>query len=303
MKRVKFFLFLLPAISFLFLLPQSASAETKTVIVAQDAYANEAYPDKIYGSLNHIVTSNKFTTRLGYIQFEYFELPDGAVIDSGTLRFNVYERHYADTGKVNVGPITGDWNENAVTWNSKPTINQTQAIEAQVDLTSDGWKEVAITSLVRKWSDGTIEQKGLFIYPYGFLYATPETEYAFTFRTKESDSAPKLEIEYHLEPSPSPSPAPSPTPADEEEEEADEEIVDEEEISPEESPSPSPEAEEGKILGIFKPGQALIAGLTLLAIIGAGISFAAYARRKPKKKPKEKPPAKEEEPEESEPKV
>ncbi len=309
MKRVKFLIFLLPAIILFFALPRmSYSADSDSVVfeTIKDTYANEAYPDKVNGGFDHIIVSNKYTTRLGYIHFEEIDLPEGAILDSATLKFYVYSVHYADTAKLNVGPISGDWEENSLTWNNKPTINQTQAVEAEISITDTGWKEATVTNVVRQWLEGAIENKGIFIYPYGILYASPETEYAITFRSKEAgENVAKLEVVYHFEPSPSPelSPSPSPTPEVEEEIEEEEEgvVIGEEAPSPtpEESPSPSPEA--GKILGIFSTGQALIAGLILLALIGAGSSFAAYARRKPKKKPeKKKKKEKKEEPEEEE---
>jgi len=308
MRRVKFLLFLLPAIILLFPLPRSvysAYSDSEVFEAAKDTYANQAYPDKINGGYNHIIISNKFTTRLAYLQFENIDLPEGAILDSAKLKFYVYEQHYSDTAKLNVGPISGDWEENSLTWNNKPAINQAQAIEAEISIADSGWKEVAVTSLVRKWLDGDLENKGVFIYPYGFLYASPETEYAFTFKSREEGGdKPKLEVAYHFEeptptPSPSPSPSPSPTPG----ETPSPTPAEEPSPTPEESPSPSPEAEEEKagILGL-STGQTVIGGLILLSLIGAGIAFAAYSRRKPKKpkkpKKKEEKPKPEPEPEE-----
>lgn len=308
MKRVKFLILLLPAIVFLAILPCVVLAETKTFEVNKDTFANSVYNppldyrDNNYGSIGSVVISNKPIDRLGYLQFENIDLPEGAILDQGTFKFYIHEQSYADTAKFNVGPVTGDWAENSLTWNNKPTINQTQAVEAEISLTSSGWKEASITNLVRQWFEGTVENKGLFVYPLGYLYGTAETEYAFSIKTKESgDLAAKLEVEYHLEPSPSPSPEPSPTIEPEETEE--EGTIDEEDSSPveEESPTPSPEPEEeqGLILGRFSSGQAIIAGLILLALIGAGISFISYSRRKPKKEPEK--PAKKEKKEEKDP--
>ena len=301
MKWVKFFLFLLPANILLLALPQSvyyAYTDSAVFEATKDTYANEAYPDKVNGGYNHVILSNKYTTRLGYLLFENVNIPEGAILDSATLKFYVYEQHYADTAKLNVGLVTGDWEENSLTWNNKPTINQTLALEAEISITDSGWKEISFTNLVNKWLDGTVENKGIFLYPYGFLYASPETEYAITFKSKESgENIPKLEIVYRFEPSPSPSPELSPSPSPEAEPtEEPEEVISEESPSPtpEESPSPSPEVEKRMILGIFSPGQALIAGLIFLALIGAGLSFVAYARRKPAEKPKKKEKSEEE---------
>jgi len=288
MKRVKLFLFLLPALTFLFSLPQSVVAETKTFNASQDAFANQAYPTNNYGSLEPLIVSNKFTTRLSFVQFEELILPANAIIDKALFKFYLYEGLYADKAKVNLGPITNTWSENSLTWENKPTINQTLAIEAEIDLTSHGWKEINLTNLAKQWTNNTLEQKGLFLYPLGYLYGASETEYAFTFKSKQAaDSTPRLEIEYHFEASPVPSPSPSPTSAIEATEEPEATVTPSEE--PVASPSPSSEAgESGRLLGLFSPAQAIIGGLIILALIGALVSFLVYALKAKKENKKEK---------------
>ncbi|MCJ7792589.1 MAG: DNRLRE domain-containing protein [Candidatus Marinimicrobia bacterium] len=288
MKRVKLFFFLLPALYFFFSSPEVVLAETKTFNASQDAFANQAYPTNNYGSLEPLIISNKFTTRLSFVQFEELILPAGAIIDKALFKFYIYEHLYADHAKVNLGPITSTWSENNLTWENKPTINQTLAIEAEIDLTSNGWKEINLTNLAKKWADGTLEQKGLFLYPLGYLYGASETEYAFTFKSKQAaDSTPKLEIEYHFEASPVPSLSPSPKTEVEATEEPEATITASEESVV--SPSPSSEAgESGRLLGLFSPGQAIIGGLIILALIGALVSFLVYALKPKKKTIKEK---------------
>lgn len=304
MKRVKYLLFLLPVITLLFVSLRpvyGAVGETETFEVTKDTYANQAYPDKINGNYNHIIISNKHTTRLGYIQFQDIDLPEGAIFDKGTLKLYVFEPHYADTAKVNIGPVTGDWEENSLTWNDKPTINQTQAIEAEISLADSGWREIAITHLVRQWFEGTLENKGLFVYPLGYLYGTAETDFAFSIKSKEAENKAQIEVEYHFAPSPSPSPTSSPSVSPSPEVSPSPDSDEEEFVSSpvsEESPSPSPEPEEeekGLILGTLSLGQAIIAGLIILALIGSGIAFLAYARKKPTEKPKKKKEPQEEE--------
>jgi len=287
MKRVKLFFFLLPALTLLFGMPQAVAAETKTFNTTQDAFANQAYPTNNYGSLEPLIVSNKFTTRLSFVQFEELILPAGAVIDKALFKFYLYEGLYADRAKVNLGPITNTWSENSLTWENKPTINQTLAIEAEIDLTSNGWKEINLTNLAKQWAEGNLEQKGLFLYPLGYLYGASETEYAFTFKSKQAaDSTPRLEIEYHFEPSPVPSPSPVSTPEAGATEEPEVTVTPSEEPV---SPSPSLEAgESGRILGLFSPGQAVIGGLIVLALIGALASFLVYAFKPKKKTEKEK---------------
>ena len=129
----------LPALLLLIFLPHSVLAETKTLKTTQDTYANQAYPDKNYATTGSVVLSNKYTTRLGFVQFEHPNLPAGATIDQAVLKIYVHELHYADTAKLNVGPMTVSWSESTVTWNNKPTIDQSQATENTINIQEVGW--------------------------------------------------------------------------------------------------------------------------------------------------------------------
>ncbi|HUS52166.1 MAG TPA: hypothetical protein VMX77_01725, partial [Candidatus Bathyarchaeia archaeon] len=139
----------------------------------------------------------------------------------------------------------------------------------------------------RQWREGTLENKGVFIYPYGFLYSAPETEFALSFKSKESgDLKAKLEVEYHFEEEPTLSPAPtveltpassdqtSPSPA-------------EEKPTPEVLTTASEEEKEATPTGL-STGQMIIGGAIFLSLAGAGAALLFYALRKPKKKTPEK---------------
>lgn len=295
MKRVRLFALLLPAVLFLFVLVPSVAAESKTFNAVKDTYANKAYPDKVNGSQSVIILSNKYTDRLGFIQFEDVNLPEGATLIQANLKFYVYEVHYATTAKLNVGPVTEDWEESSLTWNNKPAINQTMAIEATIEMT-EGWKTVSLTNLVSQWLNDSLGNKGVFIYPYGFLYATPETEFALSMRSREySENPPRLEVEYSLAPTATPTPKPTAEPSPE--------IIAAEEATPaettpepeEESPTPTPE---GAFVLNLTRGQTIIGGLILFALVATVVAFAVYSQQKPKEKPKKK--KKEVEPEEKE---
>ncbi len=305
MKRVKYLLFLLPVITLLFVSLRpvyGAVGETETFEVTKDTFANSVfnppldYRDDNYGSAGSVVVSNEPIDRLGFLQFQDINLPEGAILNQGILKFYVHEQSYADTAKVNIGPVTGDWEENSLTWNDKPTINQTQAIEAEISLTDSGWREITITHLVRQWLEGTLENKGLFVYPLGYLYGTAETDFAFSIKSKEAENKAQIKVEYHFAPSPSPSPTSSPSVSPSPEVSPSPDSDEEEFVSssvPEESPTPSPEPEEekGLILGTLSLGQAIIAGLIILALIGSGIAFFVYSKKEKKeseKKPKKK---------------
>ena len=67
MKRAKLLFILLSAFFLTLILPIQALAETKTLSVNQDTYANEAYPDKANGSVGSVIVSNKYTSRYGHL--------------------------------------------------------------------------------------------------------------------------------------------------------------------------------------------------------------------------------------------
>lgn len=308
MKRVTLWLSLLPALSFLLTIPDPALAETATFAVNKDTFANSVYNppldyrDNNYGGTGSVVISNEPIDRLGYLQFENVELPEGAILSRGLLKFYVHEQSYSGNAKLNVGPVSSDWEETGLTWNNQPAINQSQAVEAEITLAT-GWKEITITHLVRQWFEGSLANKGIFIYPFGYLYGTSTGDFAFSLKSKESGNlATKLEVEYHFEPTPAPTSSPSPTPTPQPGEEAlapDTSPAPTGQTTPsplpEESPSATSEAEEKPFLTLaLSPGQAIIVGLILLALVGAVLAFLAYFRRQPKLTKKVKKKKKEE---------
>jgi len=285
MKRVKFLLTLLPAI-FLLASPGRVLADSHTYGVVKDTFVNEVYPDNTYGTTGAVVISNKYTTRLGYLWFDDINLPEGATLNQAILKFYVYELHYSDRAKINIGLCTNEWSENVIAWTNKPLINQSSAIEAEIPLIDIGWREINITSLVQKWVDGSQQNKGIFIYPLGYLYGAAETEYAFAFKTKESDDLKaKIDVEYNLAPTPTPSPTATLTPKATPTPKPTATITSEEEEptpTPEEEPTPTPKPE-GRILGGLSSGQLVGGSLVLLGLTGLGVGLGLYLRDKRKK--------------------
>lgn len=306
MRRVKYFTILLPVLILSLISPGPVLAETITFSTVQDTYANAAYPNKTNGGFGSVTLSNKYTDRLGFVQFENLSLPSGATLDSAAFKFYAHEVHYAENAKLNIGPVTSAWTEGSLTWNNKPTIDQSQAIEANISLVA-GSKEISITSLVRQWLDGTLANNGLFIYPFGFLYGTAESEFALSFKSREAGSqAPELMVEYHFAPSPTPEPTvtpkPTPTPEPVMVEEADEKEIAEPvvageateeatEPSPEET-MPSPEATTEAEKGRIGTREILTGFLLVLAAAGAGVFFTLLVLKgkRQNKKPKEPKP-------------
>ncbi|MBU0619145.1 DNRLRE domain-containing protein [Patescibacteria group bacterium] len=293
MKKIFFTLLLFLPLIF----PLPISAEEVAASITQDTYANEAYPDQPRGSVGSVILSNDPINRFGYLKFNLPDLPDGAIIDRGTLKFYIHEADSGE-GKLNIGPVKDVWDGATLTWNSKPAIYPDQASESVITL-STGWKEITITNIVQKWYAAEISNNGLFIYPYGYLYGAAESDFAVSFRAKEGSSAEaaQLEIGYHFAPeptatpiptatpTPTPSPVPSPTvsPSPEPTEMPEE--------TPEASPTPAEEESTGR--------PALFSWLIAGGLIGLSVVFALawWLLRRPKKKK----PAKKDKPEPASP--
>ncbi|MCJ7827570.1 DNRLRE domain-containing protein, partial [Patescibacteria group bacterium] len=167
MKRVKLVKTLLPFFFLLFFLGSNpVLADEATFEVTKDTFGNSStylnYRDRNYGYAGSVVVSNDPIDRVGYFDFKNVELPAGSIIDHIYFRF--YVQNAGSTGgiKLNVGPVAGDWEESSLTWNNKPTINQTLALEAEIG-TDEEWKEIEVTSIINKWQDGSLAKKGLFV--------------------------------------------------------------------------------------------------------------------------------------------
>jgi len=78
-----------------------------------------------------------------------FSLPAGVTLTSATLF--VYEEVYDNDHVINVHKVTSNWEENLVTWNTKPTYDA--ALTSYNSFPGAGWRSVVITALVQDWID------------------------------------------------------------------------------------------------------------------------------------------------------
>ena len=284
MKRGKFFFFLLPAI-FLFALPKSVFAESIDLTPTADSFVNDVYPEQNQGSAHSLVTSHDSAFRWSLVRFDLASVPANSIIDSTTLKLYLHETSGDASVPMMTSRILADWSETGVKWTNRPMFDESTGVSVNID-TATGYKSWEITNFVKGWIKGDFSN-------YGVAIGYGGGNFARSFRSREYGSnKPILTINYHLpEPTPTPSPTPTLTPTPTPKPKATPTLTPtpEEEITPtpEETPIPTPEEKAGLILGIFTRGQAIIAGLILLALIGAGVAFVTYSR-KPTKRPEEK---------------
>lgn len=292
------FTFLLAIACLLLFVPTpSVSAETETLEVTKDTFANEAYPDNNYHFAGSVVVSNHPINRLGYLQFEWFDLPEGAEVDQALLRFYVHEQNYNSTAQIDVGPLKDEWTEDGVSWNNRPDVYPEHAQTQEINLDT-GWKEVNVTGVYNQWQSGDISPHGLFIYPAGLLLSPSGPDFAFSLKTKEAtENAVRLVIDYHFLPTPTPTETPTPTPTPTAVPAApegtstpkpEEGVLQTPTPTPTASPTPSPEAKKGSL--------ASNTGLWLgIGVVGGGLLAVLFfsSLTKKKKKPTVPPKTKE----------
>ncbi len=177
-----------------------------------DTYVNSAtnYINQNNGDKQFAWISDEKTTLIR--SFSMPELPPGATIINGRLKFAYYFADGATTGSMTITAhrATRDWAEKGtygVTWNSlsqngtDPTLGLTSAIygaELMAVSSYPQWAEISITSIVQFWYDGS-NIAGTYNYGIGLKRSSGKT--LVNLRTKEYNSgayAPYFTVSYRL---------------------------------------------------------------------------------------------------------
>jgi hypothetical protein len=155
-----------------------AVAQDSNATVIQDVYIAAYYPDSNFAAEDVTIVGSGAGDPdyeiLTYVQFDLSPLPEGMHVENATLHlFNHYmewnNRNYTDFG---IKAVTSDWDENDVTFNTKPTLDDTVVYDPQrlqgensggtrADAEPEVWVSWNVTELVQAWSDGSLENNGL----------------------------------------------------------------------------------------------------------------------------------------------
>ncbi|HUW21589.1 MAG TPA: DNRLRE domain-containing protein [Candidatus Bathyarchaeia archaeon] len=286
MRQAKLIFRLLSFLALFLITASPATAETKTLQVEKDAFANEAYPTRDSGSQQFLTISNEPINRFGYLEFQPADLPEQVQsVNRVLLRFYVYEQNYSEVAKIDIGPVKDNWEESGITWENRPQVYQEDTRSFEITL-STGWKEVDITEIFNQWLENKVKPTSIFIYPSGYLYGLSTGGFAFSFKSRQSAANPaELVLDYNLTVTPS-LPATiypvtvveieatiTPTP---------------EELSPTPSPEPSPipeptlTPEEPRQKITLLPGQIILAGTIVVLFTASGLIFALCALKRKK---------------------
>ncbi len=107
------------------------------------------------------------------IQFDLSRIPAGAIVSRAILRLCVWEFH-GDELLVKIHPITRDWAEGTVTWDTHNRAFDTQVLVAEgklIGLQSGDWVEFDVTAAVNNLLSTGAPNHGWMIIPVQTTYA------------------------------------------------------------------------------------------------------------------------------------
>ena len=130
------------------------------------------------------------------IKFDISSIPSDTKITSAKLNlyYHAYQTNDPSGRELNIYRATSDWNEDTVTWDTKPTYASSHTSYAVVPSTTGEWMNWDVTNDVQDFIDGKYSNYGWKISDDTY-WGTVNIPVA-SFRTKEySDYIPCLEIE------------------------------------------------------------------------------------------------------------
>ncbi len=170
------------------------TATTVELFATQDARIQAGSPDNGFGSgFIWVGTPNG---HLAFVQFDLMALPVNATINSAELQLN-FTGTYTPTANVELGRNESAWDENTVTWNTKPTSTfggPIQPVGATAGVIS--WN---VTPLVAQWQANPAAN-------YGFALRGDGPLKSFFSTETDVNKVPKLVITYTVPPDEGPRP-------------------------------------------------------------------------------------------------
>ena len=125
---------------------ERADAATKTVTFAPvaDAYVDASTPDTNDGAATQLKADGG-PVKISYLRFDVSGLPSGSTVTSAKLRLYVSNETPDGPGVRNIN--TG-WEENTVTWNTRPSIDETAIVSDLGAITLGRWVEMNVTPMI-----------------------------------------------------------------------------------------------------------------------------------------------------------
>ncbi len=173
-----------------FLHVDQARARTTYLISNKASYVKQEAPTSNFGSVNNI-DAQKETGKLKYmyLDFPLNNISGNPTINSATLQIKLYSKSGLDL-KLQVYPNGEPWSESKITYNSRPGW---MARQGEIPVSSTGWVEIDLTTLVKGWYDGTFNRYGVMI----GVSTSSGNGYVQAY-SNDSNYQPKLKVEYTL---------------------------------------------------------------------------------------------------------
>ncbi len=131
-----------------------------------DAFIYGPNPNGNYGSATSVLVGDQFNS---LVRWDISSLPADAMIDISNAWLYYFNAYSYLTDTIRVAPVTSDWTESTVTWNSRQlstawttpggdagNILDVESLDAAL-----GWKFFIITDVAAQWHSGTLNNYGL----------------------------------------------------------------------------------------------------------------------------------------------
>ena len=169
----------------------AVSADALDARLINDTWAEFANPDVRFGRTDMLTVGNGADA---FLRFDFATLPAGTV-GSGVAKATLmlWVSAVSAVGQVDLHPVLDVWNEETLTWNTRPAVDATPAATFAVSTAlRQRFALVDVTALVREWLDGATTNRGI------ALVAGPATpDVSAQFDSKENTGTghePRLQV-------------------------------------------------------------------------------------------------------------
>jgi len=134
---------------------------TETFYPTDDVYIDMRSPNGNQGDDVDLKISNRYGATPDWerdllFKFDISSISSGALIESATLKIFYYQ--YLDTNpagrELTLYRITSNWNEDSVTWNTRPNLAAETTASSVVPSSPGAWMEWEVTTDVKDFVDG-----------------------------------------------------------------------------------------------------------------------------------------------------
>ena len=138
----------------------AASADALDARLTNDTSAELANPDMRFGRTSTLAVGNGTNA---FLRFDFSTLPAGTVGSSvAKATLVLWISAVTRSGQIDVSPVIDAWNEETLTWNTRPAVEATPAATFAVSsAVRQRFVVVDVTAIVREWLDGATTNRGI----------------------------------------------------------------------------------------------------------------------------------------------